>query len=425
MTLAQRLAGDGYDGYAYSYPHKTAYRPLEPPVPLGEAWSGEDRSRLFLYVHLPFCEMRCGFCNLFTTVRPGGGLVERTLAALERQSHVVSRCVRPEGVAQAAFGGGTPTYLPEPALERLFVALERDWPVRWSEIPVSLEASPGTVTASKLELLRGLGVDRLSLGAQSFVPEDLAALGRPAEPLDEACDLVRRAGFPVFNLDLIYGMPGQTAGSWQVTLERALSWRPEELYLYPLYVGPLTGLERVGKAPGARRRELYRQARDVLHAAGYQQLSMRQFRLPGVERATDYCCQEDGMVGLGPGARSYTRELHYSTEYAVGQTGVRRIIESFADLAYHEAGYGIRLDRREQKRRFLIKSLLRVEGVSAELYRARFGTDVWTDHPQLRELGSLLEELRLTPAGLERSDTIGPWLYSAAVEARMEGYQLK
>ena len=100
--LATRLEQDGYDGYAYSYPHKTAYRPFDPPVPLDQAWAAEDTSRLFLYLHLPFCEMRCGFCNLFTTVRPAPALVEGTLSALERQAATVAGAVRPGGVAQAA-----------------------------------------------------------------------------------------------------------------------------------------------------------------------------------------------------------------------------------------------------------------------------------------------------------------------------------
>lgn len=108
----------GYDGYAYAYPHKTAYRPLDPPVPLTGAWAPEDKRNLFLYVHLPFCEMRCGFCNLFTTVQPGTGLVDQTLAAIRRQSEIVSSAILPEGIAQAAFGGGTPSFLSELELDR-------------------------------------------------------------------------------------------------------------------------------------------------------------------------------------------------------------------------------------------------------------------------------------------------------------------
>ena len=108
-SLAQRVNEGGYDGYAYAYPHKTAYRPLDPPVSLADAWQFEDKQNLFLYVHLPFCEMRCGFCNLFTTVQPGTGLVQQTLATIQRQSEIVLAAIEPKHIAQAAFGGGTPT----------------------------------------------------------------------------------------------------------------------------------------------------------------------------------------------------------------------------------------------------------------------------------------------------------------------------
>lgn len=434
-SLAQRLSQEGYDGYAYAYPHKTAYRPLDPPVPLAEAWKTEDKRRILLYVHLPFCEMRCGFCNLFTTVQPGVSLVDQTLAAIHRQSEIVAREIQAEGVAQAAFGGGTPSFLTESQLEALFRKLDQDWPIPWDRIPISFEVSPGTVTASKLALLRSRGVDRISLGVQSFVPEDLVALKRP-QPKGElamACELIRNAGFKVFNIDLIYGATGQDATRWQSSLEQALAWRPEEIYLYPLYVGKLTHLDRSGRRPGDDRRERYRQARDFLVGSGYRQISMRLFRRSEVRRDSEHCCQEDGMVGLGPGARSYTRGLHYSTEYAVGQGGVRLIIENFnqrtqADFA--EADYGAVLDQTEQKRRFVIKSLLRSEGVSPASYRRLFGSYLDADFPELGELSRMeLAEndghtWRLTSSGLEASDTIGPWLYSPETEERMAAYQL-
>src|SRR4029077_20154382 len=125
---------------------------------------------------------------------------------------------------------------------------------------VSFEVSPGTVSAEKLALLRSLGVDRLSLGVQSFIHADLVALKRPqpADELERACHLIKEAGFPVFNIDLIYGNDGQDAHRWQSNLDRGLEWQPEERYLYPLYVGKLTNLDRSGKRPGEHRRDLYR-----------------------------------------------------------------------------------------------------------------------------------------------------------------------
>lgn len=433
--LAQRMEEGGYDGYAYAYPHKTSYRPFAAPVPLAGAWQGENTRNLFLYVHLPFCEMRCGFCNLFTTVQPGGGFVDQTLAAIRRQSEAVAHAIKPQGIAQAAFGGGTPSFLAESEIEQLFLHLSGTWPVHWGKIPVSFEVSPGTITPPKLALLKQLGVDRISLGVQSFVAEDLISLKRPqpAGELEHACGIIKSARFRVFNLDLIYGNEGQDARRWQRSLDRALEWQPEELYLYPLYVGKLTNLDRSGKRPGEHRRDLYRQARDFLGAAGYRQISMRLFRRADVTRHADYCCQEDGMVGFGPGARSYTRALHYSTEYAVGQTGVKKIIQNFNEHTTDQftvADFGATLDLEEQKRRYIIKSLLRTEGVSLAGYQRRFGSSLGDDLPQLHELSELglvaegSDFLRLNEAGLAYSDTIGPWLYSDLVTATMDAYEL-
>lgn len=433
-SLKDRMAHGGFDGYAYAYPHKTAYRPLVPPIPLTEAWSGEDKRNLFLYVHLPFCEMRCGFCNLFTTVQPESGLVAQTLAAIERQSATVASLIAPDRVAQVAFGGGTPSFLTEGELECLFTRLGQHWPVAWGGVPVSFEVSPGTITREKLACLKALGVDRISLGVQSFETEDLVALKRPqpAGQLDLACALIKEAGFPVFNIDLIYGAEGQTLDRWRRSVERALEWQPEEVFIYPLYVGKLTNLDRSGKRPGDHRRALHRLARERLVAAGYRQISMRHFRRAELVRRADHCCQDDGMIGLGAGARSYTRALHYSSEYAIGQSGVKAIIQSFnactaADFSF--ANYGTLLSEDEQRLRYVIKSILRSEGVSLQAYAARFGATLFEQLPKLREL--LIHELasvdndtlRLNDEGLTWSDTIGPWLYSETTVRQMQAYE--
>ena len=139
------------------------------------------------------------------------------------------------------------------------------------------------------------------------------------------------------------------------------------------------------------------------------------------------------MIGLGPGARSYTQSLHYSSEYAVGQPGVRAIIRDFNARemeSFTAADYGVHLDSAEQKRRYAIKSLLRAEGISRANYRHRFQSSVDIDLPQLAELYELNlaaevgEYIRLNEEGFAWSDTIGPWLYSEEVTARMEACEL-
>lgn len=438
-TLADLLRGSAFQGYAYSYPHKMAYRRLDPPVLLSPLWAAEDRAKLFLYVHLPFCEMRCGFCNLFTTTNPEAGFTGLYLDALERQMCALAEILDPHAFRRAAFGGGTPSFLSTPELERLFTMLQRRLGGLESGVSVSFETSPATVTAEKLAFLRERGITRLSIGVQSFLLEETKALGRPQKPavLHDALELLRNAHFPILNLDLIYGIPGQTASSWQASLEAALHYAPAELYLYPLYVRPLTGLDRLGREPGDTRLELLEQARDYLATHGYEQISMRLFRRRDVNadpaEGPVYCCQEDGMVGLGAGARSYTAALHYSSEYAVGRTGIREILEHYTQRETKEfmsADYGCAINPAEQRRRYVIKSLLRREGLDTTAYQAEFGTSVWDDVPELRELPELdlaathSGVLRLTPVGMNLSDVIGPWLYSREMRELMENFAL-
>ena len=182
----------------------------------------------------------------------------------------------------------------------------------------------------------------------------------------------------------------------------------------------------------------YRAGRELLLANGYAQVSMRMFaRIKANAGAAKpdvaYCCQEDGMVGLGCGARSYTRGLHYASEYAVGAAGVRDILRDYVskpEAAFRFADYGFALSHAERQRRYLIQSLLQAEGVNLSAYQQRFGTALMADFPEVRELltRGLTEQdgktLRLTPAGLEHSDSIGPWLYSPAVNALMQSYAL-
>src|SRR5690606_40791645 len=109
-----------YQSYVYAYPHKTAYRPLRPEPLLRDVWAGEDLDTLFLYLHVPFCEMRCGFCNLFTRTGATEDLTGAYLDALDRQATAVLDALGDgASFATSAFGGGTPTYLTASELERL------------------------------------------------------------------------------------------------------------------------------------------------------------------------------------------------------------------------------------------------------------------------------------------------------------------
>ncbi|MEU8662130.1 STM4012 family radical SAM protein [Actinoplanes philippinensis] len=424
-----------YQGYLYAYPHKTAYRRLDPRPLLRDVWADEPQDSLFGYVHLPFCEMRCGFCNLFTRANPPAEQVTAYLAQLRHQAAAIRDGLGPSAsFSRLAIGGGTPTYLTAPELEELFTVVTGVFGA--GPVPLSVETSPATATTDRLAVLAAHGTTRVSIGVQSFLDAEARAAGRPQRLTEvvAALQTIRDARIPVLNVDLIYGIDGQTAETWQHSLDEALRWRPEELYLYPLYVRPLTGLGRRAHARAdwdRQRLDLYRQAVGVLTAAGYVRHSMRQFRRADapVPDGPDYCCQDDGMVGLGCGARSYTTNLHYSFDYAVAVPEVRAVLTDYlsrppGDFRYAE--FGFHLDEVEQRRRWLLKSLLRAEGVDAIAYRKRFGTDHTGDFPQLTELveRGWLDETRtvLTAAGLDHSDAVGPWLVSGEVRAAMGAY---
>ncbi|WP_133916022.1 STM4012 family radical SAM protein [Streptomyces sp. NBC_00582] len=443
MTTA-RLTSP-YQHYVYAYPHKTAYRGLDDRPSLARLWASEPKDALSLYLHIPFCEVRCGFCNLFTRIGAPDGLTGAYLDALDRQATAVRDALgdtEEVRFATAAFGGGTPTFLTAAELERLCDIAEHRMGADLRAVPLSVEASPATATADRLAVLAERGTTRLSLGVQSFVESEARAAVRPQRRADveTALTRIRDARIPVLNIDLIYGIDGQTEASWLHSLDAALAWRPEELYLYPLYVRPLTGLDRrAGTGPDPawdeQRLTLYRAGRDHLLAHGYTQQSMRMFRRADAppQGADDYACQTDGMIGLGCGARSYTAGLHYSFDYAVGMHEIRGIIDDYvgtADFAHAEVGHPMTPD--ESRRRHLLQSLLQAEGLRVADYRARFGSDPTEDFgPQLARFadrGWLTDDsglVRLTAEGLAHSDAIGPELFSPAVRAAMAAYERK
>ncbi|MEH2074017.1 MAG: hypothetical protein V7K57_06440 [Nostoc sp.] len=215
-----------------------------------------------------------------------------------------------------------------------------------------------------------------------------------------------------------------------------------------MYVRPLTGLGRTDKEWDDIRLACYREGRSLLLSEGYTQVSMRMFRQGGQggqgrqgshlsplsPPSPVYCCQADGMIGLGCGARSYTNTLHYSNEYAVGAKGISDILQAYiqtADESFDYAHYGFQLDAEEQHRRYILLSLLSNEGLNCASYRQQFGSELYADFPEFSELLAfnlaIKDEdiLQLTEFGIERSDTIGAWLFSEKVQELMQGYKLK
>jgi oxygen-independent coproporphyrinogen-3 oxidase len=234
-----------------------------------------------LYVHLPFCAHRCGYCDFVTVVgRPGqhAAYVDALLAELELEGGVLA-----DDVETVFLGGGTPTFTEARELARLLRALP-------AAAEVTVEANPETVTLELAELLRTSGVSRVSLGAQTFGPRLLEVLERQASPDDvrRAVHTLRDAGFDNISLDLIYGIPGQSAPDLNTDLTEALALEPQHLSCYELEAKPGTRFTVAHGEELARQADAmegyFERVVDTLTAAGYRWYETANFCLDG-ERA--------------------------------------------------------------------------------------------------------------------------------------------
>jgi oxygen-independent coproporphyrinogen-3 oxidase len=439
--LRQQLRDNAYPGYVYGYPHKKAYRDLT-PRPLADVWADETRHDLYCYVHIPFCNQRCSFCNLFTFVPAGASPAAVYLNALAREMEAYRRALPDARFRHLYLGGGTPTFLTTEELQQLMNDLRNILGVEPERTHSCIEASPETVDEEKITALRAMGFQRLSLGIQSLVAEELRQVNRRFDFAQNrrAIDQIGRAGFPHFNIDLIYGLPGQTAASWRYSLDAVIDSAATSLFLYPLYIRPLTGLDRRAEelpCPTTHAMgEMYDAARERLLAVGFRQLTMRQFRrdseVASSSDNTEYRCQRSGMVGLGAGARSYTRALHYSTPWRMVARNIRGVVETYCRRMQEgdtDVSHGFVLNADERQRRFVIQSLL-YDGLDLADFSATFAEDVRACFaPQWEALEAedcvRLGEgiIRLTDRGVRHADVVGQLFFSERVQHLMNTYE--
>ena len=249
--------------------------PADGSLPGGLDWARPLRA----YVHVPFCTVRCGYCdfNTYTASELGGFSTDAFLQALQREVDLAARVTRPKPLASVFIGGGTPSLLSSDQISGILSGLRQAFGIEPGG-EVTMEANPENVTSAALEGWLNAGVNRLSLGMQSADPAALAILQRQHTPgaAVQAAESATRAGFQHVSLDLIYGIPGQSLQSWQKTVETAIGANPDHISAYALGVEPGTALARqvargeVSNTDPDQAAVQYDAADDVLSAAGYQ-----------------------------------------------------------------------------------------------------------------------------------------------------------
>lgn len=430
-----------YVQYMYSYPHKTSYRALR-DIDLRSYCQYLREGPDSLYFHIPFCQYKCGYCNLFSLAGRSVELMEAYVNAMERQAAQLQQ-ILPEDVyfSDLTVGGGTPLILPEDLLERVFrIAREYFGFSKDDGLPVVVETSPNQTTEPKVSLLKEQGVTRVSIGVQSFQEKELQALSRfhTAKAARQALELIKQAEFSCVNIDLIYGIPGQTRESLLDSLAQALSYEPEELFVYPLYVKRGTGMYQ-RKQRSCADPEMYMAVRETLKAHGYYPCSMRRFVRRHIINTKNNCafhepnlslCGFGNTLSVGCGGRSYLGNLHYCTPYAVSQECCESLVREYIGRTdYLQVSYGYLLPEEEQRRRYVIRHILFGTGLVKEDYHRHFGSDPVTDFPQLAEWtaqGYAVEDQKsilLTEEGFALSDYLGPQLISPEVAAKMRKWE--
>jgi oxygen-independent coproporphyrinogen III oxidase len=345
---------------------------------------------LSLYLHIPFCRHRCAYCD-FNTYTGLGALQSDYAAALAAEVAQVGEAGaaaagEPFAVHTIFFGGGTPSLMAAEDLALILDSVRAHFNLK-PGTEVTLEANPGTVGASYLQALRALGINRLSFGMQSAVGAELALLERSHDygAVREAVGLSRAAGFDNVSLDLIYGLPGQTLGSWERSLEAALALAPDHLSLYCLTIEPGTPMQRWLQAGQIQApdpdlaAEQYELACSRLAAGGWEHYEISNWARPG--RACRHNLtywRNESYLGLGAGAHGsaggYRYEVvkqprTYLRRMAGGSPG--RFPLSAAVAAAH------RLDEAEAMADTMITQLrLLQEGLDMAAFARRFGRSV-------------------------------------------------
>ena len=303
------------------------------PVNQGTIMPIAAQERLGLYIHIPFCAQKCPYCD-FNTYAGMENHINTTVDALCQEMARWQATLGERTIDTLFLGGGTPTLLQREQLAQLFAAIHTHFTLS-PNCEITSEANPGTVDRAKFEVLQSLGVNRLSIGVQSFQPDELAFLGRihDVEDVIKAFWAARDAGFTNINLDFIFGLPGQSLANWRKTLEEAIALGPEHLSLYSLIVEPNTPLQHwvaTGKVAAPDEDEAaahYEYAMQRLADAGYLQYEISNWAkataadqsiLEAAQQTPIYACQHNLIywrnqeyLGIGPGAHSH---LWFRTE---------------------------------------------------------------------------------------------------------------
>ena len=379
-------------------------------------------TNLGIYIHIPFCRQKCLYCD-FLSMASGTEedlLHQAYMDLLKKEIQLTARELPSDSfrVDSVFLGGGTPS-LVDPALITDLMSEVRASFHLSDDPEITIESNPGTLTSEKLMAYREAGINRLSMGVQSFDPACLKAIGRIHGPEEvvENFRQAREAGFDNINLDLMFSLPGQTMESWRDTLKKALELSPEHLSYYSLQIEEGTPFYRMIQEGTLKQnsdqldRQMYEEARALLRESGYHLYEISNTALPGREcrHNLKYWSMEE-YLGLGLGSHSYLSGQRFSNARTHQEYGELLGQGKLPRVWTHQN------TREDEIGEYLFTGLRKEEGISLSDFHRRFGEDLqqhykdkWHKINEFIENKQLIidgDKLKLTESGIHISNRI-------------------
>lgn len=373
-------------------------------------------SNFGIYIHIPFCVRKCRYCDFLSFRCEDDGILRGYTEALLKEMELKSKDLRYRYADSVYIGGGTPSILSAWDMGKILETLRESFNIT-DDAEITIEANPATLTDEKLERYLRKGANRLSIGVQSFDNRLLGLLGRIHNKNDALYTFqkAKKAGFENINLDLMFGIPGQTMKMWKDTVRECVFLRPAHISLYSLQIEEGTEFYemyrdgRLEEVSDSLDREMYHVALRVMCGAGYRHYEISNCALAGFAGRHNmrYWSYED-YIGLGPGASSFIggrrfENLKVMTEYLDALKEDVSPVDTENIKSY---------SRREEMGIFVFTGLRKAEGISLEEFRDIFGEDFFSVYDQrvLKKYKGLLiladGRLYLSEKGMDVSNRI-------------------
>ena len=377
-----------------------------------------------LYLHIPFCKRRCFYCD-FAITTGGENLKQQYVDVLCQEIVLTVAEVPPNQPLKTIFlGGGTPSLLSVKQLEQILTTITKYFAIA-SHAEISLEANPGTVSLETLRGYRSLGVNRISLGSQAFQQEllDVCGRGHSVAEISESVDMIQKAGFTNFSLDLISGLPHQTITDWQNSLAKAIALQPTHLSVYDLTIEEGTAFGKryqAGEQPLPTEDHsvaMYIAAHELLPAAGYEHYEISNYAQSGFQAQHNLTYwHNQPFYGLGMGATSYINRQRIDRPRKM-----REYLDAIAKWQASDLGFTAPvIDDREELIDTLMQGLRLMEGLSFKTLQLNYGIELCDRALQLLHPYQAKNWVKLVEQSDDLRITLIPpdgWLFSNIIIA--------